>query len=276
MKTKVLFIVTVLITVSVFAQRGVRIAYIDMDYILENIEEYEGANKQLDAKAAQWKSEIEQKKGTIEQMRKNLSAEKILLTKELVQEREAEIQLLEKEVTKYQQDRFGPQGDLVIQRTLLAKPIQDQVFNIVQDIVKNRKYDFVFDKSADVVMLYSDKRHDISDLVLRNINRTKKQNERKGKTDKKEESEAIEENPNPVVEARKEAAIERQEEKDEAIEEKKQKKIEDREARKKAYEERKKKLLAEKEAKKKAKLEERQKKKNNTNKTDDTEENNNN
>ncbi len=272
MKTKVLFILVVLITSSVFAQRGVRIAYIDMEYILENVDEYQEANNQLNAKAEKWKNEIEGKRGTIEQMRKNLSAEKILLTDELVKERQEEIQLLEKEMIDYQQDRFGPQGDLMIQRNQLAKPVQDQVFNAVQDIVKSRKYDFVFDKSADMVMLYSNKRHDISDLILRSINRTRKQNEAKTKSNKRKNGEkakeAEEKAPNPVAEAKKEAAAEKQEEKNSIIEDKKQQKIDEREARKKAYEERKKKILADKEAKRKAKLEERQKKKDENKKTD--------
>ena len=75
---------------------------------------------------------------------------------------------------EYQQDRFGPQGDLVLQKRQLIQPIQDQVFNEVQKIGANKKYDFIFDKSADVVMLYSEKRHDISELVLRGISRTRK------------------------------------------------------------------------------------------------------
>ena len=277
MKTKVLFIIVVLVTASIFAQRGVRIAYIDMEYILENVDEYKEANSQLSTKAEKWKSEIEAKKGTIEQMRKNLSAEKILLTKELVQEREEEIQILEKEMLDYQQNRFGPRGDLIIQRNQLAKPVQDQVFNAVQDIVEARKYDFVFDKSADVVMLYSNKRHDISDLVLRSINRTRKQDDIKSKNKKNKTPESVaEETPNPALEAKKEAAAVKQEEQATALEVKKQQKIDEREARKKAYEERKKKILAEKEAKRKAKLEEREKKKDDNNKTNETEENNNN
>ena len=277
MKTKVLFIIVLLVTASASAQRGVRIAYIDMEYILENVDEYKEANSQLNAKAEKWKSEIDEKRGAIEQMRKNLSAEKVLLTKELAQEREAEIQLLEKEMLEYQQNRFGPKGDLMLQRTRLAQPVQDQVFNAVQDIVKNKNYDFVFDKSADVVMLYSNKRHDISDLVLRSINRTKKQNEAKNRNNKQEDEAEVEEVPNPAVEAREEAATQKQEEKEAVLEQKKQEKIDAREARKKAYEERKKKLMAEKEAKRKAKLEERQKKKdeNNTETDTDPEENNN-
>merc|ERR1712232_1449956 len=120
------------------------------------------------------KQEIELKQSTIEQMKKDLMAEKVLLTDELIAEREEEIQILEKEMLDYQQDRFGPQGDLVLQKQLLIQPIQDQVFNEVQKIGANKRYDFIFDKSVDVVMLYSEKRHDISDLVLREIARTRK------------------------------------------------------------------------------------------------------
>jgi len=175
MKLKVLLVI-VFVTCSLvgFSQRGVRLGYVDMEYILENVEEYREATSQLNTKAQKWKQEIELKASTIEQMKKDLIAEKVLLTNELIAEREEEIQILETELLDYQQDRFGPQGDLVLQKRLLIQPIQDQVFNEVQKIGKNKKYDFIFDKSGDVVMLYSLKRHDISDLVLREIGRTRK------------------------------------------------------------------------------------------------------
>ena len=174
-KTNVLLIVSmILCSVYTFAQRGVRIAYVDMEYILENVEEYRDASEQLETKVQKWKVEIEQKHSAVEQMKKDLMAEKVLLTNELISEREEDIQILEKEMIEYQQDRFGPQGDLVLQKRRLIQPIQDQVFNEVQKIGANKKYDFIFDKSADVVMLYSEKRHDISDLILRGIARTRK------------------------------------------------------------------------------------------------------
>jgi len=175
MKLKVLFSITItLCSLYGFSQRGVRMGYVDMEYILENVEEYRDATTQLNAKAQKWKQEIELKQSTVEQMKKDLMAEKVLLTDELIAEREEEIQILETELLDYQQDRFGPQGDLVLQKQLLIQPIQDQVFNEVQKIGANKKYDFIFDKSADVVMLYSQKRHDVSDLVLREIGRTRK------------------------------------------------------------------------------------------------------
>ena len=156
------------------AQRGVRIAYIDMNIILDNIDEYQKANALLNDRIVEWKKEIELKKIQLQQYENQLEAERILLTPELIADRELEIKDFATEIIALQEKRFGPKGDRIIQRNKLIKPIQDQVLAIVQDIAKERKYDFVFDRSADVVMLYSSKNYDISDLVLKRINRQEK------------------------------------------------------------------------------------------------------
>lgn len=263
MKLKVLFSITLtLCSLYGFSQRGVRMGYVDMEYILENVEEYRDATTQLNAKAQKWKQEIELKQSTIEQMKKDLMAEKVLLTDELIAEREEEIQILETELLDYQQDRFGPQGDLVLQKQLLIQPIQDQVFNEVQKIGANKKYDFIFDKSADVVMLYSQKRHDVSDLVLREIGRTRKisasKKDQKLKNRLKEfeaEEAEVDEEISDALKERQDKAANTKEARAQAFEAKKAEQLKLREQRKKAYEERRKKLLEERDAKKKAKEE---------------------
>ncbi|MDC0408905.1 OmpH family outer membrane protein [Flavobacteriaceae bacterium] len=191
---KVLFsIVFVAASVTVsHAQRGARIGYIDMEYILENVPEYQEAKNQLSSKVSKWKRDLNKMRQEIEQLKLNLSNERILLTKELIEEQEEEIKILEDEMIAYQQNRFGPNGDLDVQRRQLVQPIQDQVFNLVQELAEAKKYDFVFDKSADVVMLFAAKRNDISDQILRSINRAAKREEalsrKEGKNIEKEES----------------------------------------------------------------------------------------
>lgn len=174
MNTKriVLFIVVVFcFGILAQAQRGVRIGYIDMDYILESVPEYREASMQLESRVQRWKQDIEKKQNEVDQMKLNLANEKVLLTPELIEERTEEIKVKEDELLEYQQNRFGPNGDLIIQRRQLVQPIQDQVFNIIQEIAEARKYDFIFDKSADVVMLFAAERNDISDIVLRSLER---------------------------------------------------------------------------------------------------------
>jgi hypothetical protein len=188
----------------------------------------------------------------------------VLLTNELISEREEDIQILEKEMIEYQQDRFGPQGDLVLQKRRLIQPIQDQVFNEVQKIGANKKYDFIFDKSADVVMLYSEKRHDISDLILRGIARTRKVSAPKKKAVAKNrledfEGEEPEKELSDALKARKDKAKQAEDARTKTAEEKRAEQLKIREERKKAYDERRKKLLEEREAKKKAKTEDRKK-----------------
>ena len=263
MKTKVLLVIVGLLLWSyTFAQRGVRIGYVDMEYILENVEEYRDASEQLENKVQRWKVEIEQKQSEVDQMKKDLMAEKVLLTNELILEREEEIQILEKEMLEYQQNRFGPKGDLVLQKQRLIQPIQDQVFNEVQKIGANKKYDFIFDKSADVVMLYSEKRHDISELVLRGIARTRKVSKPKAKANTKSQLDTFE--GEPEEEEISDALLERQamakqaeETRIKTAEERREEQLKIREERKKAYEERRNKLLEEREAKRKEKEEER-------------------
>jgi Skp family chaperone for outer membrane proteins len=189
--------------------KGVKIGYIDMEYILQNVPDYSEAKNQLEQKAQKWKQDIEAKKIEIAKLKDALKTERALLTRELIDEREEEIKFQESELLDFQQKKFGPNGDLITQKAVLVKPIQDQVFTAVQDIAEAKKYDFVFDKASDLTMLFSAKRYDISDQVIRVITRAEKREQMSAKEVKQQEAkEALEDaalDANPTLEARKKA-----------------------------------------------------------------------
>ena len=221
-KFKVLFLMAMVGLMSFVsnAQRGVRIGYIDTEYILQNVPEYQEATAQLETKVQQWKKEIDQRLGEIDTKKKQLNSESVLLTKELYDERLEDINFEEAEILDYQQKRFGPNGDLMIQKKQLMQPIQDQIFAAVQDMAKSRNYDFVFDKSADVVMLYSAERFDISDEIIRAISRTAKRNQAQSKAERKAlEDEDVVPEINEELEARQQAIDEKKAEREKAAEE---------------------------------------------------------
>ena len=238
-----LLLVMMSITSIVHAQsRGVKIGYIDMEYILQNVPDYNEAKNQLEQKAQKWKQEIETKKNEITRLKELLATERVLLTKELLEEREEEISFQEKELLDYQEKRFGPKGDLTIQKAVLAQPVQDQVFNAAQDIAEAKKYDFIFDKTSDLTILFAAKRYDISDQVIRVITRTNKRNQLTKKQLKEEEKkEALEnmEDESPALAERNKKLAERKAARDKLIADKKL-----------AAEDRKQQMLAAKEAKK--------------------------
>ena len=186
-------ILTFLLFVNItVAQRGVKIGYIDTEYILENLTEYSEVSDRLEEKAQGWKDEISKRSREIEQKKESLNSERILLTKDLIEELESEIEFEEQELNEYQQKRFGTRGDLILQKQQLIQPIQDQIFNTIKEIAKSKNYDFIFDKSSDIVMLYSNRRHDISDQILRNISRANNRKKLDSRKDKREaENETI-------------------------------------------------------------------------------------
>lgn len=232
-------------TLSTNAQRGARIGYIDMEYILESVPEYQEAATQLEGKVQKWKKDIDKMSKEIDQMKLNLSNERVLLTKELIEEREEEIQILEDEMLSYQQNRFGPNGDLDIQRRQLVQPIQDQVFNIVQEIAEAKKYDFIFDKSADVVMLFAAKRNDISEQVLRSINRAAKREEATSRKEEKEieRREALTAEEDGVLTEREKALDDKKKQREQLMEERKKQRDSIRAAKKAEFEARRQELL---------------------------------
>ena len=251
MRKEFLFIIlSAIVSITINAQtRGNKVGYIDMEYILQNVPNYIEAKAQLEQKAQKWKQEIETKKLEINKLTEALKAEKPLLTADLIEERETEIKFLETEKLDYQQKRFGPNGDLIIQKAGLVKPIQDQVFTAVQDIAESKKYDFIFDKSSHLTILFAAKRFDISDQVIRILNRTEKREQLTKKQLKEEElreekEDAIDENPE--LAAREKAILDKQAAREKLVADKKAAQ----EEAKRKYEEKRKLLLAEREAKK--------------------------
>ena len=176
------FLISILFFLTIessFSQKSTRIGYIDMKTILGNIDEYKIAQKLIDERIKSWQNEIELKKLQLKKYQDELNLEKVLLTTELIEDRNDEIRDFAKSIVSLQERRFGLNGDLVKQRLRLIKPIQDQVLTAVREIAVERKYDFIFDRSSELIMLYSVKNYDISDLVLRKISIQQRNKERK-------------------------------------------------------------------------------------------------
>ena len=184
LKRNVYKLIFLFMCIATFAQRGTRVGYMDMNVILENISEYNKANDLLDKNIEKWKKEIELKKIQLKQYEEQLNVERILLTPELIKDREVEIQIFATEIISLQEKRFGPKGDMIVQRSKLIQPVQDQVLSVVKQIAEEKKYDFIFDRSSSLTMLYSAKNYDISDLVIKRINRQERIQNRKDQIEK--------------------------------------------------------------------------------------------
>lgn len=143
-----------------------KFAYVDTDYILAKIPEYNQAQDKLDNYSKGWQEEIETTMQKIEKMYRSYQSEQILLTEEMKSARENLIFAEEKKVQDLQIKYFGPEGMLFSKRQELIKPIQDKIYDAIQQIATNNKYSVIFDSSSDLIMLYTNNNLDKSDKVL--------------------------------------------------------------------------------------------------------------
>ena len=189
MDFKLIFTLFYFITSTLsFSQKGVRIAYIDFNKIIEEIGDYKDATINLETKAENWNKEIEIKKMELKNMEDQLNSEKFLLTTELINDRNDELDIYRDEIITLQNKYFGINGNYINQKKRLIKPIQDRVLSVVREIAIEKKFDFVFDRSSSLIMLYSQKNYDISELVLRKINNQEKIKNRKEEIERRKQN----------------------------------------------------------------------------------------
>ena len=180
-RMKKILLATVCVT-TMFAASAQKFAYVDSQYILSKIPDYKTAQDQINQISIQWQKEIEAKYSEIDQLYKAYKSDEVLLTDEMKQKRQSEIEQKEQAVKDLQKQHFGVNGDLFKKRQELVKPIQDKVYNAVQDLAEKDNLAIIFDKSSDMTMLYAASKYDKSDEILKNMGYSTGNTEQKKKT----------------------------------------------------------------------------------------------
>ena len=164
----IIIIAALLLSGMAFA-KDQSIAYIDMAYILKNLPQYEQANEQLSMLSKRWQKEIDAAQQEARVMTTNYQTEQIFLTEPMRREREQEIVKKEQEVLELKRKYFGQEGELYKKREALIKPIQDEIYNAIQDLANEKRIDIVKDRSADPALIYMSSKLDISDQILHKL-----------------------------------------------------------------------------------------------------------
>ena len=179
---KIFFILSAAILSILPQVKAQKTAYVDLDYILTNIPQYKSAQDQLDQISLGWQKEIEAKLAEVDKMYKAFQSEEILLTQDMKKKREDEIIAKEKEAKELQKQRFGVDGDLFKKRQEMVKPVQDKVYNAIKEFAEKQQIAIMFNKSAELNILFANPKYDKSDEVLEAMGYKPIQSKEKEKT----------------------------------------------------------------------------------------------
>jgi outer membrane protein len=146
-----------------------KFGYIDTNFILSKMPEYAKAQSEIDQLSSGWQKEVEDMSRNVEALYASLKAEEVLLTDEMKTERLDAIHKKEAEAKEYQRKVFGFGGLFFLKKQELIKPLQDKVWDAVEKVAKQNRLAIIFDKSSELVMIYTDPRHDYTDFVLEEL-----------------------------------------------------------------------------------------------------------
>ncbi len=170
---KRIILISAILVGMVSSAAAQKFAIVDMEYILKNIPSYETANEQLNIISKKWQSEVETKMQEVQNLYKNYQTELVFLSEEMKVQREEEIIAKEKEAQELKRTYFGPEGELFKKRQSLMKPIQDEIYNIIQELSREKDYSLVIDKGSAMHIIFSSPKIDISDQVLTKLGYSK-------------------------------------------------------------------------------------------------------
>lgn len=161
-----LVLLLLLLSPAVMAQK---IGYVDSEYVLNKHPDYKVIQTEMKSLASTWKKEAQNLENEIKEMYNALKAEEVLLTEEMYQERLDEIREKEKEATAFNTRVFGLKGQYFQKQSELLQPLQSEIFDAIDKVAKRNGIAIMFDKAADLSMIYTDPIHDYSDFVIEEL-----------------------------------------------------------------------------------------------------------
>jgi outer membrane protein len=151
------------------AQAQQTIGYVDSEYILGQIPEYQTIQQNIDRLAQEWQQEIEARQGELDELFAEYQARELLYTSEERRQKREEIVRAEEELERLRTRYFGPEGELFQEQDRQMRPLQERVLEAIEEVATRDGYDYVFDKSGDFLFLFTRDQNDLSDLVLEEL-----------------------------------------------------------------------------------------------------------
>ncbi len=168
MKIKAFLIIALLLlSAEIYAQA--KIGYVDSKVIIENMQDAKDAQVNLDNLVSIWKSEIQQMNDSLVVIKDDYEKKKIILTENVKKQKEEGIKGLEIRITEFKLAKFGENGEYFQKQNELMKPVQDKMFKAIQDVAKEGDYDYVFDRSSQLMLLFMNEKYDLTQKVIKKL-----------------------------------------------------------------------------------------------------------
>jgi outer membrane protein len=146
-----------------------KIGHVSSDAIMKQLPDAQDAQKQLDAMVAEWQGELNTMQQDWQKKFDDYDQKKLIMSEARRADAEKELRDLDQRIAEYRNQKFGQNGELFQKQNELMKPVQDRVFKAIEDVAKEEGYDYVLDKSGEILMMYANEKYDLTPKVLERL-----------------------------------------------------------------------------------------------------------
>jgi len=166
---RIFITVIFLFVLNIGSYSQAKIGYVDSKVILESMQDAKDAKMNLDNLVDQWKNQVLSMNDSLTMMKDDFEKKKLILTENIKKQKEEEIKAMEKKIADFKLQKFGENGEYFQKQSELMKPVQDRVFKAIQDVAKEGDFDFIFDRSSEIILLYMNEKYDLTNKVIKKL-----------------------------------------------------------------------------------------------------------
>ena len=148
------------------AAAQMKIGWFNSAAIMEKLPEAQNAQHQIDGLIADWQAELARMQNEWQKKYEEYQTKKLIMTDQLRAQEEKELQDMDRKIIEYRNKKFGQNGELFAKQNELMKPVQNKIFKVLEEIAADQEYDYIFDKSADVLLMYTNEKYDLTPVIF--------------------------------------------------------------------------------------------------------------
>tara|TARA_Y100000590_G_C15481120_1_gene924059 strand:- start:65 stop:592 length:528 start_codon:yes stop_codon:yes gene_type:complete len=155
-----------------------KIGYIDSQVIMNEYEDVRQVQVELEKEQKRLETIYKKNIASYDSLSQALQTGSIILSKEKLSQMENDLLQKQREIEEFQLKYFGPQGELYKMQENLLKPILAVIDEAIQNIGKEKGYDYIFDAVQGSIVYALESNNLTADVLeeLKKININKEKN----------------------------------------------------------------------------------------------------
>ena len=162
-------VVVCVLTLAATAAFGQKVAHFSSETVMQQLPEAQDAQRSLDQQVAQWEGELQKMQDDWKHKFDEYDKKKLILTEQARADQERQLRELDQSIVDFRNRKFGQSGELFQKQNEVMKPVQNKMFQVLEELAKDEGYDYIFDKSGDILLMYANPKNDITDKVLKRM-----------------------------------------------------------------------------------------------------------